>query len=141
MLAAVEELRRSGWTIPEAAVRRGLAEVAWPARVEVVARRPTVVLDAAHNAASIEALVEVLDESFSARRRLLIFATTQEKDLRGMLERLLGRFDHVIFTRYLSNPRSVPPEQLQALAADLAVICPLSPACGRGAGGEGGGTR
>ena len=68
-LAAVEELRHAGWTIPEAAVRRGLAEVAWPARVEVVARRPTVVLDAAHNAASIAALVEMLDESFSARRR------------------------------------------------------------------------
>jgi len=49
-LAAVEELRRSGWNIPEAAIRRGLAEVVWPARVEVVARRPTVVLDAAHNA-------------------------------------------------------------------------------------------
>ena len=54
VLAAVEELRRQGWTIPEAAVRRGLAEVRWPARVEVVARRPTVVLDAAHNVASIE---------------------------------------------------------------------------------------
>jgi dihydrofolate synthase / folylpolyglutamate synthase len=120
VLAVVEELRRNGWTIPEAAVRRGLAEVAWPARVEVVARRPTVVLDAAHNAASIKALVQVLAESFSVRRRLLIFATTQEKDLRGMLKRLLGRFDHVIFTRYLSNPRSVAPEQLQELALELA---------------------
>ena len=124
VLAAVEELRSNGWTIPEAAVRRGLAEVAWPARVEVVARRPTVVLDAAHNAASIEALVEVLAESFSARRRLLIFATTQEKDLRGMLERLLGRFDHVIFTRYLRKPRGVPPEELQALAAELTTSHP-----------------
>jgi dihydrofolate synthase / folylpolyglutamate synthase len=119
VLAAVEELRRGGWVIPEDAVRQGLAEVVWPARVEVVARRPTVVLDAAHNAASIEALIDVLDESFSARRRWLLFATTQEKDLRGMLERLLGRFDEVIFTRYLSNPRSVPPEQLQALATEL----------------------
>jgi dihydrofolate synthase/folylpolyglutamate synthase len=116
---AVDELREQGWTIPEAAVRRGLAEVVWPARVEVVARRPTVVLDAAHNAASVAALVEVLAESFVARRRWLIFATTQEKDLRGMLERLQGRFDEVIFTRYLNNPRGVPPDELQALAAEL----------------------
>ncbi len=117
--AAADELRQRGWTIPEAAVRRGLAEVVWPARVEVVARRPTVVLDAAHNAASVAALVEVLAESFLARRRWLIFATTQEKDLRGMLERLAGRFDEVIFTRYLNNPRGVPPDELQALAAEL----------------------
>jgi dihydrofolate synthase/folylpolyglutamate synthase len=87
--------------------------------VEVVARRPAVVLDAAHNAASIEALVEVLEEIFSARRRLLVFGTTQEKDLRGMLGCLLGRFDHVIFTRYVDNPRGVPPEQLSGLAAQL----------------------
>jgi dihydrofolate synthase / folylpolyglutamate synthase len=118
-LAAVEQLRQSGWTIPEAAIRRGLAEVTWPARVEVVARRPTVVLDAAHNVASIAALVEVLDESFAASRRILIFATTQEKDHRGMLQCLLGRFDHVIFTRYSNNPRSVPPEELLALAESI----------------------
>ncbi len=121
-LAAVEELRRSGWTIPEAAIRRGLAEVAWPARVEVVARRPTVVLDAAHNVASIAALVEVLDESFSANRRLLVFATTQEKDHHGMLQRLLGHFDHVIFTRYSKNPRSVPPQELLELAREVSPL-------------------
>jgi dihydrofolate synthase/folylpolyglutamate synthase len=121
-LAAVEELRQSGWEIPETAIRRGLAEVVWPARVEVVARRPTVVLDAAHNVASIAALVEVLDESFSAARRLLIFATTQEKDHRGMLQQLLGRFDHVIFTRYSNNPRSVPPEELLALAREISPL-------------------
>ncbi len=121
-LAALEELRRSGWTIPETAIRRGLAEIAWPARVEVVSRRPTVVLDAAHNVASIAALVEVLDESFSANRRLLMFATTQEKDHRGMLQQLLGRFDHVILTRYSNNPRSVAPEELLELARQVSPL-------------------
>ncbi len=115
-LAAIEELRRSGWTIPEAAIRRGLAEVVWPARVEVLSRRPAVVLDAAHNGASIEALVDVLDESFPAARRVLVFAATQDKDIGGMFQVLLGRFDHVILTRYTNNPRGVPPEELQKLA-------------------------
>lgn len=113
-LMAVEELRRSGWTIPEAAIRRGLAEVICPARVEVLSRRPTVVLDTAHNVASIKALVETLDESFSVARRVLVFAATQDKDIDGMLRVLLGHFDHVIFTRYANNPRNVPPEELQA---------------------------
>jgi len=120
-LAVVEVLRRSGWTITESAMRKGLLEVAWPARVEVVARRPAVVLDTAHNAASIAALVDVLMESFSVRRRLLIFATTHEKDVRGMLSQLLGRFDHVIFTKYQDNPRGVPPEQLRDVAAEQTV--------------------
>jgi dihydrofolate synthase/folylpolyglutamate synthase len=118
-MAALEELRQAGWNIPETAVRTGFAEVVWPARVEVVARRPTVVLDAAHNAASIAALLDVLEESFLVRRRLLIFATTREKDLRGMLGHLLGRFDEVVFTLYLNNPRAVPPQELQALATEI----------------------
>ncbi len=63
--------------------------------------------------------MRVLTESFSVRRRLLLFATTQEKDIRGMLAILLPQFDAVIFTRYLNNPRAVPPEELAAAAEDL----------------------
>ena len=118
-LAALEELRRQGWNIPEEAVRRGLAELQWPARVEVVARRPAVVLDGAHNVASIEALLETLDESFSVARRWLLFASTQEKDLRGMIQRVLGRFDEVVFTQYGDNPRAAPAVELEAIAREL----------------------
>lgn len=118
-LAVVCQLRTLGWGIPEAAVRVGLATVDWPARVEVLARRPTVVLDAAHNVASVEALLETLQESFSVRRRVLVFATTRDKDLRGMLRVLLPHFDEVIFTRYGSNPRGVPPEELELLAQEI----------------------
>jgi dihydrofolate synthase / folylpolyglutamate synthase len=105
--------------ITETAIRSALANLAWPARVEVVARRPAVVLDTAHNVASVAALVRTLDESFSVDRRLLLFATTRDKDVRGMLQCLLGRFDDVAFTRYIENPRSVPPEELAAMAYEL----------------------
>ncbi|MEE8450672.1 MAG: folylpolyglutamate synthase/dihydrofolate synthase family protein [Thermoguttaceae bacterium] len=118
-LATIGELQRAGWKLPEAAIRKGLGEVSCPGRIEIVRRRPVVVIDTAHNGASIEALVGVLRESFSVGRRLLMFAATQEKDLRGMLDHLLGAFDHVVFTRYKENPRAVPPEQLQALAQEL----------------------
>ncbi len=118
-LAVAAELQRQGWTIPENAIRAGIATASVPARVEVLGRRPAIVLDSAHNPASIDALLEVLDESFSVSRRLLLFATTQEKDIRGMLKRLTGRFDEVIFTRYTNNPRAVPPEKLLAVAAEL----------------------
>jgi dihydrofolate synthase/folylpolyglutamate synthase len=80
------------------------------------------VLDAAHNVASIEALIRALDESFSAAPRLLVFATTQDKDISGMLRLVLPEFDAVIFTRYFNNPRAVPPERLAALAGELSTI-------------------
>ena len=94
-LATLDVLREAFWKIPAAAARQALAGLVWPARVQVLSRRPAVVLDAAHNVASIEALVETLRESFSAGRRLLIFATTHDKDIRGMLQVLLDHFDEV----------------------------------------------
>ena len=115
-LATLDELRRLGWNLSEADIRHGLAELHWPARVEVIARRPCVVLDAAHNTASIEALITALDESFAPRKRWLVFATTQEKDVGGMVRLLLPKFDRVIFTRYTQNPRGVPVEELTAIA-------------------------
>ncbi len=127
-LATLVELGRHGFQVPEPAVRRGLSSVRWPARVELIQREPAIVLDSAHNVASAEALVQVLDESFSPRRRLLIFATTRDKNVRGMLEALLPRFDEVIFTRYWSNPRAVPAEDLDAAAEGIGTatrhVCP-----------------
>ena len=112
-LATLDVLRQAGWNIPAAAVHRALAGLSWPARVQVISRRPAVVLDAAHNVASIQVLVETLQESFSVDRRLLIFATTQDKDVRGMLPCLLDHFDEVYFTRYPNSTRAVPPEELR----------------------------
>jgi dihydrofolate synthase/folylpolyglutamate synthase len=119
-IATTAVLRGQEWSIPEAAIRDGLARVRWPARVELVARRPAVVVDAAHNVASIASLLDTLDESFAARRKWLIFATTQEKQVREMLALLLPRFDGVVLTRYLNNPRYVPVDELVAVANDVA---------------------
>ncbi|HTQ38038.1 MAG TPA: folylpolyglutamate synthase/dihydrofolate synthase family protein [Pirellulales bacterium] len=121
-LAVLTELRSQGWHLPEVAIRRGLANVRLPARLEIVARRPTVVVDAAHNVASIQALLDTLKESFLASRRLLVFAATQEKDVRGMLRLLLPHFEAVILTRYLNNPRCMDLEELGLLVAELSTM-------------------
>jgi dihydrofolate synthase/folylpolyglutamate synthase len=96
--------------------------------VEPLSRRPTIVLDTAHNSSSVDALVRVLNESFSAKRRLLVFSASTGKDIRSMLECLLGAFDEVILTQYLNNPRAVPADKLAAKARRLSEnrcrVCP-----------------
>jgi dihydrofolate synthase / folylpolyglutamate synthase len=119
-LATIAELQAQGWSIAEDHARTGLADVRSPARIEVVGRRPTVIIDAAHNVASVEALLETLATSFAPQPSVLIFATTQDKDVPGMMARLLPAFDTVLLTRYGNNPRGVPIERLQAIAAELA---------------------
>ena len=56
---------------------------------------------------------------FPASPRTLIFGTTRDKDLTGQLRALLPLFDTVIATRYVENPRSVPPEDIALAAAAL----------------------
>jgi dihydrofolate synthase/folylpolyglutamate synthase len=117
-VACVEVLRDQGWHLPDRAVAEGLAEVVWLARMEVVGRRPWVVLDCAHNVASAEALVETLTSSFPACRRLLVFAGSSDKDLTGMFRALAPHFRHAFLTRYTANPRGVPAADLAALLRD-----------------------
>ena len=63
-VACVEQLRAEGFSIRDDAVAAGLAGVYWPARMEVLGRDPLVVLDCAHNVASVQALVDTLQTSF-----------------------------------------------------------------------------
>jgi dihydrofolate synthase/folylpolyglutamate synthase len=126
-VAAVERLGDAGLPVPEAAVGQGLAVLDWPARLEVLGRRPLVVLDCAHNVASVQALVDTLKRSFPPSRRQLVLAVSSDKDVPGMLRVLAGHFDHFLLTRYHS-PRSVPAETLadllQATADRPWQICP-----------------
>ena len=123
-LATLDELAAQGYAIPDEAIRQGLATVRWPARIEVIGHHPTIILDSAHNVASIQSLVDTLLESFAAPRRILIFATSQDKDIRGMLALLLPHFEAVILTRFQNNPRAVPVETLGQLATEISPSTP-----------------
>jgi dihydrofolate synthase / folylpolyglutamate synthase len=114
-LACIEILVEAGWQVSESAVTAGLATVTWPARLEVVGLRPLTVLDCAHNVASADAVVETLRTTFPPTRRVLLFAGSSDKDLAGMFRVLAPHFAHAVLTRYTTNPRAVPPEQLDDL--------------------------
>lgn len=118
-VAVIEQLRRQGLNVSDAALRSGLANVEWPGRVEVVSRHPTVVIDAAHNWESARALVATLTADFQPRRKVLIFAATRDKDVSGLLRLLIPTFDTIIFTKYRDNPRGVPIAELKSLVHSI----------------------
>jgi dihydrofolate synthase/folylpolyglutamate synthase len=120
-VAAVTLLRASGVPVSDTAIATGLSNLQWPARIEVLGTRPLIVVDAAHNWAATGALVSTLDEEFSsASRRVLVFGTTRDKDVTGMLRLLLPKFDSVILTQYQTNPRGMPIGELADLVQAVA---------------------
>jgi len=112
---ALESLADHGLAIPEAALRRGLQEVRWPARLEIVRRRPLVVLDGAHNVASVQRLCQALEEYLSYSRAIVVAGFSADKDIgaiAGELERL-PRLAQVIATRS-PHPRAAPADAVAA---------------------------
>ena len=92
-----------------------------------------MILDCAHNDASVQALIDTLQTSFPSvpspgadhqpgPRRLLIFAGSSDKDLPGMLRLLAPHFAHIFLTRFANSPRSVPPERLAELLLPIAPV-------------------
>lgn len=122
VIMAARVLGDAGYPVSDRALRRGLARVRLPARIEVVGRTPLVVVDAAHNVASMIALLETLAPALDDRQRgggsrVLVFAASADKQIEQMLATARGRFDHVVLTRYVTNPRAAPIERLMAAAA------------------------
>jgi dihydrofolate synthase/folylpolyglutamate synthase len=117
----VEQLRKAGMPVSERAIARGLADVRWPARIELVSHNPTVVLDTAHNVPSVEALIDTLSSCLpTSGRKAVVFAVSSDKQYPEMLKRLAGYFDHFHLTRYGNNPRCVPPEPLADILSKVA---------------------
>lgn len=111
-VAAIDVLASRGWNTGVDAVREGLRNARCPLRIERIAERPTVIVDAAHNWAAAGALLSTLAALDRGRRRILIFAATRDKDYPGLLRRLLPAFDTLILTQYQNNPRRVPVARL-----------------------------
>jgi len=119
-IAAVRQLPLGRYNVSNAVIEQGLWEAKCAARVEVLQQRPTVIVDVAHNVASISALLETLSHRFEAERRILVFASSRDKDTVGMLRLLLPHFDQVVLTKFINNPRAVEPAELYTCAMQLA---------------------
>ena len=122
---AARLLDARGVSVTDDAIERGLRRATLPARIETVARRPLVIVDAAHNVASMRALVDTLRPALDRHRpRALVFAASGDKQVEKMLGTVAGSFEHVVVTRYLRNPRAASFDRLRAACAAAGLPAP-----------------
>lgn len=114
-IAVIGQLRTAGFQVSDEAIRRGLATAKIPLRIEVVSQAPLLVIDSAHNPASIHALCDTLHNT--AKNKVCVFASSKDKETSELLKILDGCFERFILTAYLENPRAVPIEELSLMAA------------------------
>lgn len=117
-LAILDKLKHQGYTIDDQKAIDGLNEVKMLGRMEVVSQDPHVLVDAAHNAASIRALVQAIGQHIPYDSMIIIFGCNNDKDIRGMLTELQYGADKVIFTRS-NSPKAVFPADLAEVYTDV----------------------
>ena len=123
------------------AVARGIAQCRWPARVELLARAPALILDSAHTMESARALCDALDTHFPGRPVRLVFGCSADKNVRGMVELLAPRCVEVVTTQSQSQ-RAADAMMLASVAtgATMSPVRAITPAtealreCLKGAG-------
>ena len=112
---AYAALKASGLKISDEQIRKGFAEVKWPARFEVVRRDPPVIFDSAHNQDSFVRLCQALDDYFPNKPVYLIFGASEDKNIPGMFAEIQPKVKKMFVTR-ADHPRALEPEKIIELA-------------------------
>ncbi|MFC1874877.1 bifunctional folylpolyglutamate synthase/dihydrofolate synthase [Chloroflexota bacterium] len=116
-VAALEVLVEKGFSVSRDSIISGLERVSWPGRFQILGHSPLVVADGAHNPASARELKSSLEHYFKGcsdhslkgkpfKPAVLVFGTSYDKDIAGIVPELYPFFDRVIATRS-RHPRSM----------------------------------
>ena len=98
--------------ISEDAIRRGFLNTKWPGRIEKIKDNPVFIIDGAHNEDGAKSLSKALDKHFKGKKMTLLIGMLKDKDIDGVLELLMDKFNKVITTTP-DNDRAISAEELQ----------------------------
>ena len=115
-VAVLEVLMSKGFKVTRDSIIRGLAEVNWPGRLQIVSQSPMMVVDGAHNPDSANKLRHALELYFglsvkkgaprSLNPSILVIGVSSDKEIAGIVAELALIFDGVVVTRS-QHPRSM----------------------------------
>jgi dihydrofolate synthase/folylpolyglutamate synthase len=126
VLSAIDLLRRMDVLISEEAVREGLADVAWPARFEIIQRDPLIIADGGHNPEGIDSAVDSINAYFGTQKVSIVTGVMADKDYRYMAQRIASVSD-AVFCLTPDNPRALSAEQYAAVFEEYGVSATAAP--------------
>jgi dihydrofolate synthase / folylpolyglutamate synthase len=113
-LAVVELLGQKGFSIPERAVRQGIASVHLSGRIQRISDVPEVIVDVAHNPAGARVLADYI-RALPKKKTAFVVGMMADKDIGGFIKRINGVADLLVLTQ----PRVERAASIQTLAGVL----------------------
>jgi dihydrofolate synthase/folylpolyglutamate synthase len=110
-LAMLDKLKEQGYELDDEKSKEGLMNVSMTGRMEIISGDPRIIVDTAHNAASIRALIQAIGQHVPYDSMVVIFGCNADKDVDGMLNQLQYGADKVIFIKS-NSPKAMMPHEL-----------------------------
>lgn len=117
-LAMLDKLKSSGYESDDLKSTEGLNDVSLTGRMEMICDDPRIMIDAAHNAASIRALIHAIGQNIPYDSMVVIFGCNSDKDVEGMLNELRYGADKVVFTRS-NSAKAMSPDDLADMYTEI----------------------
>ncbi len=112
-LGLIDALKVRGWESDDQKAIEGLGQVRLAGRMEMLGADPRILVDGAHNAASVDALMRAIGQNIPYDSMVVIFGCQADKDIDGMIDQVQLGADKAIFT-HTESPRSADPHELAA---------------------------
>jgi dihydrofolate synthase / folylpolyglutamate synthase len=120
VLAALDVLRMR-LPVTAGAIRQGLAVVDLPGRFQVMAGRPVIVMDVAHNPHAVGHLASNMDNMGFFPYTYAVVGMLSDKDIKSSLARLVEKVDHWMLCT-LPGPRGASAQRLAEVLNELGVF-------------------
>ena len=118
-LTVIETVKASGYNIPYNTVKTALANTFFPARAEIISKKPLVVLDGAHNPDGAAQLAKILKEYEG--KAVALIGVMRDKDYKAVLSATLPFCRAAVAVTVENMPRSLEGKTLAETAAQY---CP-----------------
>lgn len=105
----VMALTRCGFTVPEEKLRQGMLAAKWQGRFDVIAKKPIVIADGAHNEDAAKKLAESIRFYFTNHKIIYIIGMLRDKEYDKVIRATFSLASHIITV--------TPPIKERALSA------------------------
>ena len=95
---AVQAIKAANIKVSKRIISSGLKKVSWPGRFQIIAKKPLVIVDGAHNPAGIKRLRVTIEERFK-HKFTVIFGCQKTKDSKKMIQTIKPIAHKLIITQ------------------------------------------
>ncbi len=101
-------------------IRKGLKQVKWAGRLEMLETTPPILIDGAHNPSAAESISKTIRQIFGStvKKFIIILGIMSDKDIKGVIKPFLSFASEIILTSPAYS-RAAPPEKLAEIAESM----------------------